>query len=192
MLTKSPSVAALSAALAKFNREVISVSKDAKNPFFRSEYATLDNILNAVRPMLSDNGLSVCQFLTGENEMTCLLTHDSGEWVEGTFKLSLPTEFNKETKETVTKYDPQAFGSAVTYARRYSLASMLGIATEKDDDAEKAMEMNRQGQYAPPRPVSNEPRYEKTETQTGNACDQCGGFVKPPFKTCYPCKMGNK
>lgn len=126
MLEKSESIKELSGALAKFQSAVGNVSKDGVNPYFKSKYATLENVVNTVRKPLAENGLSFCQFPVGENELVTLLMHSSGEFIKGT------------TKFTPKDASPQSVGSAITYMRRYALSAVLGIATEDDDDGNEA------------------------------------------------------
>ena len=128
----SQTTKAIFEALAKFQGEVSNPKADADNPFFKSKYAKLDDILEMVRPLLSKHGLSViqppCSDETGVG-VTTLITHSSGEYIKSDpFYLKLNN-----------KQDAQAGGSAITYSRRYALASVLGIAQE-DDDGNKASE----------------------------------------------------
>ena len=130
MCNKSESIAALAKALIGFNSEVTKISKSAENPFFKSKYATLDNIVDEVRPILAKHGLSILQFPGGDGEnviMKTMLLHESGEWIESEPLIMKPV-----------KNDPQAVGSCVTYARRYSIGSFLSLNTGEDDDGQKA------------------------------------------------------
>lgn len=124
----SDSVAALAAALAKAQGMMSHASKDAQNPHFKSRYADLAAVWSAVREPLSVNGLSVVQTVAqgdGTVGVRSLLLHASGEWVCSV--LEMP----------VAQKTPQGYGSALTYARRYALAALVGIAQD-DDDAEAA------------------------------------------------------
>lgn len=124
----SDSVAALAAALAKAQGVMSHASKDAQNPHFRSRYADLAAVWSAVREPLSANGLSVVQTVAqgdGTVGVRSLLLHASGEWICSV--LEMP----------VAQKTPQGYGSALTYARRYALAALVGIAQD-DDDAEAA------------------------------------------------------
>lgn len=127
-MNRSESIAALAAALAKAQAEMTHASKDSVNPHFKNRYADLAAVLEAVRAPLTKHGLSVTQ-LASSGEMGAVvetvLMHSSGEWISSV--LSLP----------VSKSDAQGFGSALTYARRYALAAICGIAQD-DDDAEGA------------------------------------------------------
>lgn len=109
--------------------------KDATNPAFRSKYVTLEGVLDAVTPALRDNKLALVQQTDRDDDgVTILLTrliHESGEWLGCRYPVR------------PVKADPQGEGSALTYARRYSLMSLVGIAPEDDD-----------GNAASPRPAA--------------------------------------
>ncbi len=127
-MSQSESIAALAAALAKAQSQMGHASKGSVNPHFKNRYADLANVLDAVREPLAANGLAVSQLASaGDHGAACttVLMHSSGEWIAST--LELP----------VSKADAQGFGSALTYARRYSLAAICGIAQD-DDDGEGA------------------------------------------------------
>jgi hypothetical protein len=103
--------------------------KESNNPFFKSSYADLTSVVKAVKEPFAENGLSYVQFPHSTERgvgVTTRLMHTSGQWLESEFVLP------------ITKQDPQAAGSAITYARRYALQSVAGIPTA-DDDAEAAM-----------------------------------------------------
>ena len=125
-MNKSDSIKELANALALFQSEVAIVSKESSNPFFKSKYASLDNIITTIRPTLHKYGLSFAQFPVGDNELETTLIHTSGEWISGRAKIS-PKDNS-----------PQAQGSAITYMRRYALSAVLGLATEEDDDGNQA------------------------------------------------------
>lgn len=115
----------ISAALVKAQRAFEPARKTAKNPHFRSQYAALDVCVDAVLPALNDNGIALVQ-QTHECAdgviVETLFIHESGEQISAG-KLHVPA----------IKQDPQAYGSALTYARRYSLLAACGIAPEDDD-----------------------------------------------------------
>jgi hypothetical protein len=133
-MNKSDSIKEIATALVKFNGEVARIGKDAANPFFKNSYATLDHIIDEVRPILTKYGLSILQIPGGDGEnviMKTLLLHESGEWIESEPLTMKPI-----------KNDPQAVGSCITYARRYSLNSFLSLSTGEDDDGNKASHAN--------------------------------------------------
>ncbi len=122
----SESIKNLAAALVKFQAEVKNPPNTADNPFFKSKYAPLNDVLNLVRPLLSKHGLGVIQAPSGDGKditLTTMLIHESGEWVE---LEPLTLQADKPTA--------QGAGSAITYARRYALSAALGISSEDDDD----------------------------------------------------------
>lgn len=132
-MTTSESIKEIATALAKAQSEFEGIIKDASNPFFKSKYATLDNIVTTVKPVLAKYGLSVSQGNEPTESgiiVTTLLMHTSGEWLRS--ELSMP----------VVKNDPQGYGSAITYGRRYAYSAILGVATEEDDDANSASTKN--------------------------------------------------
>jgi hypothetical protein len=132
----------LSNALAVAQGVIAFAKKDSANPFFKSSYADLASVIEAVRKPLADNKLAVMQGCVVDGGVTLLTTRLSCEdqWVES----DTPVLCSKPN-------DPQALGSAITYARRYSLSAMLGVAAD-DDDAETAMA--RDGKpSAPPAPA---------------------------------------
>lgn len=129
-MERSESIAEISKALNTFRIAVKQPVKSASNPFFKSKYVALEGVVDAIDSALKDTGLSYVQEATSEGNqvsVTTLLLHESGEWIELT-PLTLP----------VTKNDAQAFGSAETYARRYSLSAAFGITSDLDDDGNAA------------------------------------------------------
>lgn len=131
-MNKSEHINELAKALADFQSEVKDPSKDKENPYFKSKYVALDGVLQTVRPVLAKHGLSVMQLPTSDDTavtVTTLLMHSSGQFIE-----------SEPFKVLLTKKDAQAAGSALTYARRYSLSSVLGIAWDDDDDGDSIAE----------------------------------------------------
>ena len=132
-MEKSESIKELATALNKFQAECSGAKKDADNPFFGSKYANLEAVINCAKSALDNNGLAVSQFPLmdqGYAGVETILMHSSGEWISNTLLLACK------------KQDPQAMGSAITYARRYAYQSVLGIPSE-DDDGEKSMSRNQ-------------------------------------------------
>ncbi len=124
-MNKSESIAALAAALAKAQGAMKGAVKDSANPFFKSKYADLASVVEAIRAAFSANGLSYIQTVEphpDEVRVETTILHSSGEWISCGY-LSLP----------VSKADAQGYGSALTYARRYSLSAAVGVAPEDDD-----------------------------------------------------------
>jgi hypothetical protein len=125
-MNKSESIAGLAAALAKAQGAMKGAVKDSANPFFKSKYADLASVVEAIRAAFSANGLSYIQTVEpsdkDEVRVETTLLHASGEWISCGV-LALP----------VSKADAQGYGSALTYARRYSLSAAVGVAPEDDD-----------------------------------------------------------
>lgn len=125
---KSDQIAKLATALAKAQAKMANAEKDAENPFFKSSYATLASVWDSCRGPLTANGLSVIQTTEEADRGTKLVTilaHESGEWIR--------SEMYLRPKDNT----PQAIGSALTYARRYELAAIVGVSVA-DDDGESA------------------------------------------------------
>jgi hypothetical protein len=120
----------LAKALVKAQAAMSHAAKDSKNPHFKSAYSSLASVIDAVRPALSSNGLAFVQRMhdsQGGVAVETVLIHESGEQY-GCGVLFIPA----------SKQDAQGFGSALSYAKRYSLQSALGIASA-DDDGEAAV-----------------------------------------------------
>lgn len=116
----------LTHALIAFHQSVENIKKDAENPYFKSSYATLSNILEVIDQPLTDNKLTFVQFPDGSNGLTTRLMHSSGEWMESRYEM------------VPAKNDPQGQGSVITYMRRYALGAILGLNIETDDDGNAA------------------------------------------------------
>jgi hypothetical protein len=140
----SENIDQIATALAKAQGEIQNPAKDSENPHFRSRYADLSAGLNAVRPILSRNGIAVVQMTRMEGDVMMLdtrLAHSSGQWIESSYPVC---RFPAKQQEA---------GSALTYSRRYSLFAMVGIAGEDDDgnEASKADTPAPARHIAPPR-----------------------------------------
>ena len=118
----------IDAVLAKAQAEIENPTKDAVNPHFRSKYATLDAGLNIVRSVLSKHGISITQPTRVENGVLMVDTRLAyqGQWIASEYPVC---PFLVKQQE---------MGSALTYSRRYSLFSLVGIAGEEDDDGNAA------------------------------------------------------
>lgn len=124
-MEKSENIKELATALSKAQGEIESAKKDVTNTFFKSKYADLASVVEAIRVPLAKHGLSYIQMSHDHDNAASIETiimHSSGEWVS-TGKTTVP----------VSKVDAQGFGSAMTYARRYSLSAAFGVAPEEDD-----------------------------------------------------------
>lgn len=141
MIEHSPSIASIAAALLKFQGALKGVKRDSANPFFKSKYADLEQVVETAKPHLQDAGIAFLQSPGSiQNEclsMSTMLMHaESGEWIIGTGEIPLG------------KKDPQGAGSAQTYAQRYHLMAMLGLPPV-DDDGESAMDRSRSADTNP-------------------------------------------
>lgn len=141
MESKSESIKELLSALAKAQGEMGVALKDSNNPFFHSTYADLASVWEVARGPLSKYGLCIIQIpeLLGEGiVLITVLGHSSGEFITSRYPITPMRQARDQG--WMFSNDPQSIGSAITYAKRYTLAAMLGIATsEDDDDGEKAM-----------------------------------------------------
>ena len=129
-MEKSESIANLAKSLAIAQGAMKHAAKDSTNPHFKSRYADLASVVEAVREPLSKNGLSysqLCNFSeTGDLVVETILMHESGEFVSGSLNMPVPQK------------TPQGIGSAMTYSRRYSLMAIVGLAPDEDDDGNAA------------------------------------------------------
>lgn len=136
-MEKSESIKKFATALCKFQGAVETIKKTAINPFFKSKYASLADILDVIRQPLTDNGLSFVQFPKGNHGLETMLMHESGEWLSESYEI-------KPIKD-----DPQGAGSVITYQRRYALGAILGLNIDEDDDGNKGSQ-----------PAKSEPKKE--------------------------------
>lgn len=158
---QSPTIGKLAEALAKAQKAMRPALKDSENPYFKSRYADLNAIWDAIRGPLTDNGLSVVQAVTMDPGTTTTviettLLHVSGEFISGRMPL-MPI-----------KPDPQAQGSAITYGRRYALSAMVGITSDEDDDGNAATHSAPPRQQAAPRPAAPPAPAPKAEAKSAN------------------------
>ena len=134
MLT-SDSITKITPALIKAQSEFAPAVKAKVNPHFKSKYVPLDAVLDAIAEPLRANGIAILQQTDIQDARTVLLTrlvHESGEWIAGKYPVH------------PVKADPQGEGSALTYARRYALMALVGIAPEDDDGNAAVKAANRE------------------------------------------------
>ena len=142
-MNKSSTLVKLSAALVKAQAEMPVVKMNAQNPFLKNKYADLGAVINASRPILAKHGLAIVQTPVSDMDkigVTTLLVHESWEWLEDT--IFIASSNSKGLTEA------QSAAVVISYLRRYSWSSMLGLYADEDNDA-----------HAP------EPKPEKTESQ---------------------------
>jgi hypothetical protein len=119
----------LASALAAAQAEMKQPLKKSTNPHFRSKFADLNEIITTATPVLSKHGLSIVQTTNLEDGALVLVTtlfHRSGQFISGIYPV------------VPIKNDPQGYGSAMTYARRYAWSAICGLAADDDDDGEAA------------------------------------------------------
>ena len=126
----SESITNLAPALLKAQKKIGGAVKGSTNPFFKSSYADLGSVMEACKDALNENGICVLQPV-GNGVLETVLLHESGEYIAETMDLVSKSENN-----------PQDHGSAITYARRYALQSIMFIPAE-DDDGNKATYGNK-------------------------------------------------
>lgn len=145
----------LATALSAAQGEFEAVAKTETNPFFKSKYAGLPDVIRTASPILAKHGLAICQMiefgyeLANVDTLTTYLLHKSGQYIKATMRLHL------------TKDDPQGQGSAVTYARRYAYMAALGLVADEDDDGNAAS--RPQAQQARPQTRRRPPPAQVTE-----------------------------
>jgi len=147
-MANSQDINELAAALVAAQAEFSAVPKGSNNPFFKSKYAALPDVVASASPVLAKHGLAVTQGISFQrgfsdgadvlhDTLTTSLIHKSGQWIESEMLLHLP------------KQDPQGQGSAVTYARRYAYMAILGLVADDDDDGNAASRPKVQTQPKP-------------------------------------------
>jgi hypothetical protein len=156
----------LAAALAKAQGAMEAAKFDKQNPHFKNKYASLAAVIEAIRKPLSDNGLSYTQTTEiRENGFVLLTTlrHASGQWIASEYPLPVA----KGAKDDGIK--PQEMGSALSYARRYSLSALVCISSEEDDDAEGARKDGQTNSKPPVYARTTEEYNERTKADLDRA-----------------------
>lgn len=154
-MNRSESIAKLVEALSLAQAEIKPAELDAKNPHFGSRYATLSSVRLACGPALSKNGLATIQTVESDEHGAFLettLAHKSGEWISSRIRL------------LIEKQNMQGLGSALTYAKRYGLAAMVGVVDHEDDDGNAAVHRPQMGLTRAPHQVA--PIQQKPATPT--------------------------
>lgn len=143
MIERSENITNIAGALLKAQKSIGLAIKNEKNPYFKSSYADLKAVIDAVKEPLNENNITFLQAVNMKDgsEMPVvetILLHESGQFIS-----SVSPVFCAKPN------DPQAFGSGVTYTKRYALQALLGLPTS-DDDAEGAMDRNKKKDVKPP------------------------------------------
>jgi hypothetical protein len=176
----SESIVNITKALLTAQRNMEAAVKGSKNPYFKSSYADYNSVLEACKGPLNEVGIVILQPHTTDERGTfvqTILIHESGEYITSETKVSVKQE-----------NDPQALGSAITYARRYGLQSLVSLPAE-DDDGEKAMyrndsfsKGNSNGRFSKPR-VEEETEVEGSGEEVKlKASPEFGSNVGSKFK----------
>jgi len=194
-MLSSPEIAELAKAMVRVQQAMNPACKDAENPFVKNRYASLNSVIEACRDALTAQSIWVAQYPVAAEAghlglVTKLVHGESGQWQSSVMVMPLP------------KNDPQGYGSALTYARRYGLATLVGLVSEIDDDAEaatphrgkpaKATELRSppQGNQPPPNPPAQPaghlvglPKIDGIDYQTvtagnGKICITASGDVR--------------
>jgi len=143
-MNKSESINKIAPALLSAQREIGAAIKGSTNPFFKKKYADLGSVMESCKDALNKNGITVLQPV-GIDTVETILLHESGEWISETMNITAKSDNN-----------PQDQGSAITYARRYSLQSMVFIPAE-DDDGNKATPRSTKYKSPTTKPVTKTP-----------------------------------
>lgn len=169
-MTTSEQINDIAAALAKAQGEMKNAALNKVNPHFKSKYADLAGIRDAVVPVLSKHGIAVVQTLgfldgyTGQT-VTTRLIHTSGQWIESACGCGHSVK------------NMQEMGSAITYARRYSLSAICGIAADEDDDANAASQ---------PKVITNPEGYGSWMAKLAIASNEGVDALRSAFKSGTP------
>lgn len=151
-------------ALLAAQQEMSNPVKESSNPFFRSKYADLNAVREAVMPALNKYGIVVLQptvHIDGKNFVQTMLLHESGETIESITEIL----YSKPN-------DAQAQGSGISYARRYGLQSLVCVGAE-DDDANTATPQNNPAKKNEPAPEAKPAKKEMTEGEASKAISAC-------------------
>jgi hypothetical protein len=171
-MNKSDSIKALSAALAKAQASLKNAKNSADNPFYKSKYAPLGDVLDLIRPALASNGLAIVQYPSSEDgkaiSIHTMITHESGEYID----------FDPLTL-TAEKITPQGAGAAITYGRRYSVSGIFNIASEDDDDG-NSLESNKATKNSlntnTPKPATKPSKQATAKSSDTISIDQAKGL----------------
>lgn len=157
-MNKSENIIELSKAMVKFQGRIKTIKATEENPHFRHKYAGLGSIWDEIRAPLSECGLAIIQSPEVDGTTITVVTtlvHESGQYIENSLKM------------VAADTRPQSVGSCITYGRRYSLASILGLSSEEDDDGNAASSGQETGgkgkksntpQQTPPQPDDGKPK----------------------------------
>jgi len=123
-MEKSESIINIAKALIEFSIKVGKITKDEKNPFYGSSYASLSAMQDAIQLPLAESGMALTQVPDGDCLTTLLIHAESGEFLQSSYNIH------------ASKIDPQGIGSAITYARRYAIGAILNLSIDTDTDGQ--------------------------------------------------------
>lgn len=167
---QSDSILKFAPAFVKAQCDIRGAAKDKENPHFKSQYADLSSVMDACKESLNKQGIAIIQTPAhaeaGRLALTTRLLHESGEWIAGVGDIP------------VDRAGPQAYGSALTYARRYFLAAMVGVCPEDDDANGATGELRQpQRQQAPQRPPQKLPQQQQSNEKNPKEMTEGEKFV---------------
>ena len=163
-MEKSGSIKNIAIAMCKAQSEMGGAHKGANNPFFKSKYADLGEVIKVVKEPFANNGLSFVQFPINDGDkigIETILMHESGEWLSGSFTVK------------ASKQDAQGAGSVITYCKRYGLQAVAGIPSEDDDG-------NSASSNKPSKPDENDMGWINSVKANAEAINQ---ITDPVYKT---------
>jgi len=134
-MEKSESIINIAKSLIEFSIKVGKIKKDEKNPFFKSSYASLSAIQDAIQLPLAESGMALTQVPDGDCLTTLLIHAETGEFLQATYNIH------------ASKNDPQGIGSAITYARRYAIGAILNLNIDSDNDGQETPSPKYEGKY---------------------------------------------
>lgn len=158
----SENIQEIAKAMSLAQKTIKPAAKDGLNPHFRSSFSTLSSIWEAIRQPLTENSLTVWQDVITEDKSVSVITrivHSSGQWIEFG-PLSMP----------LVKFDPQAIGSATSYAKRYALCAAIGVVSDEEGDDDGEIAQGRgitQNKYVP-----NSQKINASQVNTLRVIDQ--------------------
>lgn len=154
-MKKSESITKINKALVEFHKQVKQPMKDANNPFFKSKYVPLENVVEAIDEVAPSLGLSFTQWasndVNGRVGVSTMLLHESGEYIE------YDPVYMKADKETA-----QGAGALISYLKRYSLSAVFGITSDQDDDGNYASGVNNKPKQQQPKTKPTPPKMTTT------------------------------
>ncbi|OEL06873.1 single-stranded DNA-binding protein [Staphylococcus xylosus] len=155
-MNKSESITKINKALVEFHKQVKQPMKDANNPFFKSKYVPLENVVEAIDEVAPSLGLSFTQWASndanGRIGVSTMLLHESGEYIE------YDPVYMKADKETA-----QGAGALISYLKRYSLSAVFGITSDQDDDGNFASGVNNKSKQQQKPKTTTQPQMPTTK-----------------------------